>query len=127
VKVIIAGSRSLGRISQRSWDYEQLVKWVDEAVAASGFEVTEVISGGAGGPDRAGEQWAAARNIPVTQIKPDWSRGRGAGLNNNRDLAAAGEALIALYDGGSFGTRDMINLMRRAGLKVFVQEIADED
>ena len=125
MKTIIAGSRSIDRISVRRWDYETLVSRIDKAIAESGFEVTEVITGGAGGPDRAGEQWAAKRGIPVTTIKPNWKLGKGAGLIANRQLAEAGEALIALHDGESTGTQDMIEHMKAAGLPVFVVVVAD--
>ena len=123
MKTIIAGSRSIGRLSARSWDYALLIKHVEEAVAASGFEVTEVITGGAGGPDRAGEQWAAALDLSVTTIKPNWRLGRGAGLIANRQLAQAGQVLIALHDGQSKGTQDMIDQIRAAGLPVYVHHI----
>lgn len=127
MKTIIAGSRSIGRLSARRWNYELLVNHVEAAVAASGFEVTEVITGGAGGPDRAGEQWAATLNLPVTTINPNWRLGRGAGLIANRQLAEAGEALIALHDGESKGTQDMIDQIRAAGLPVYVHYIQADD
>jgi len=120
MKVIIAGSRSIDRVSPRSWDYTKLVERVDAAVKASGFEVTEVVTGGAGGPDRAGEQWAAQQSIAVTTIKPNWKLGKGAGLIANRQLAEAGEALVALFDGESKGTADMIEHMKSAGMPVHV-------
>lgn len=124
LKVILAGSRSIARLSSRRWDYEKLTSIVDAAIADSGFEITEVISGGAGGPDRAGEQWAARNSVPVTIIKPNWKLGRGAGLIANRQLAEAGDALIALHDGESTGTQDMIDHMKAAGLPVHVVVIA---
>lgn len=124
LKVIIAGSRSIARLSSRRWDYEKLTSILDNAIADSGFEITEVISGGAGGPDRAGEQWAARNGVPVTIIKPNWKLGRGAGLIANRQLAEAGDALIALHDGESTGTQDMIDHMKAAGLPVHVVVIA---
>ncbi|MBM4091133.1 MAG: DUF2493 domain-containing protein [Planctomycetes bacterium] len=106
MKVIIAGSRSIDRLSARRWDDTKLAQRIEDAVAASGFDVSEVITGGAGGPDRAGEQWASKHGIPVTTIKPNWKLGKGAGLITNRQLAASGDALIALYDGQSTGTKD---------------------
>jgi hypothetical protein len=124
LKVIIAGSRSVARISSRRWDYDQLATVLENAIAESNFEITEVISGGAGGPDRAGEQWAARNSIPVTVIKPNWKLGRGAGLIANRQLAEAGEALIALHDGESTGTQDMIEHMKSAGLPVHIAVIS---
>ncbi|TWU38681.1 hypothetical protein Q31b_37590 [Novipirellula aureliae] len=120
MKTIIAGSRSIARISSRRWDYDQLATILNTAIAESGFKTTEVISGGAGGPDRAGEQWAARNGVPITVIKPDWKLGRGAGLIRNRELAAVGEALIALHDGESTGTQDMIDHMKAAGRPVHV-------
>lgn len=124
MKVIIAGSRSIDRLSARRWDYDKLIEKIACAVQASGFEVTEVVTGGAGGPDRAGEHWATKNGIPVTTIKPNWKLGKGAGLIANRQLAEAGEALIALHDGESTGTLDMINHMKAAGLPVHVVVIA---
>ena len=47
MKVLIAGSRSI---------VEPDV--VREAIAASGFDITTVLSGGAKGVDRLGEEWA---------------------------------------------------------------------
>lgn len=125
MKTIIAGSRSIDRLSARRWDYETLISRIEQAVTKSGFEVSEVITGGAGGPDRAGEQWAAKHGIPITTIKPNWKLGKGAGLIANRQLAEAGEVLIALYDGESTGTQDMIEHMKAAGLPVHVVVVAD--
>jgi len=118
LKVIIAGSRSIARASARRWDYDELASALETAVLESGFEITEVISGGPGGPDRAGEQWAARHDIPITVIKPNWRLGRGAGLIANGQLAEAGEALIALHDGESTGTQGMIDHMKAAGMPV---------
>ena len=120
LKVIIAGSRSVARISARRWDYDKLANILQLAINESGLEITEVISGGAGGPDRAGEQWAARNEIPFTVIKPNWKLGRGAGLIANRQLAEVGEALIAIHDGESTGTQDMIDHMKTAGMPVHV-------
>lgn len=120
MKTIIAGSRSVARISARRWDYEELATILETAIHESGFQITGVISGGAGGPDRAGEQWAARNGVPTTVIKPNWKLGRGAGLIANRELAAVGEALIALHDGESTGTQDMIDHMKAAGMPVHV-------
>ncbi|WP_253156644.1 SLOG family protein [Stieleria tagensis] len=120
MKVIIAGSRSVARISSRRWDYDQLATILETAIEESGFQITGVISGGAGGPDRAGEQWAARNEIPVAVIKPNWKLGRGAGLIANRHLAEVGEALIAIHDGESTGTQDMIDHMQTAGMPVHV-------
>jgi hypothetical protein len=123
VKVIIAGSRTIGQIGPRKWDYETLIAIIDRAVADSGLEVTEVISGGAPGPDRAAAMWARSRGIPLTELRPDWRMGRGAGMAGNTELVRAGEALVALYDGVGRGTADTIQKMRQKGGLVHVETV----
>ncbi|MEZ6089522.1 MAG: hypothetical protein R3C05_16135 [Pirellulaceae bacterium] len=120
MKAIIAGSRSVARISARRWDYDKLANILQLAINESGLEITEVISGGAGDPDRAGEQWAARNEIPVTLIKSNWKLGRGAGSIANRQLAEGSEALIAIHDDESTGTQYMIDHMKTAGMPVHV-------
>src|SRR5438105_219706 len=88
MRVIVAGSRSIS---------DPLL--VAEAVNRSGFIVTRVISGGAAGVDRLGEQWAMERGITIERYLPDWSLGRGAGFIRNQKMAENAEALIAVWDG----------------------------
>lgn len=103
MRVIIAGSRS----------YPGWIDGVDRAVKASGFEIAIVISGVARGADTAGGMWAYANNIPVESYSADWDKyGRKAGPIRNQQMANEADALIALWDGKSRGTRDMINRMR---------------
>lgn len=109
MKVIIAGSRGFTNPNI-----------VVAAVVKSKFPVTEVVSGGARGIDRFGEMFAKANNIPIKQFIPDWSKGRGAGLARNRDMAEYGEALIAIWDGESRGTANMIREAEKRGLPVYV-------
>jgi len=120
MKTIIAGSRAIGRLRNREWDYDRLTAMIDEAVAKSGIRISQVISGGAGGADRAGEIWAEKNEIKLVTIKPNWAMGRGAGLIRNSEMVEQAEALIALYDGQSNGTKDTIDKMRLKGCHVFV-------
>ena len=61
MKVIIAGSRAI------------VDKWtIVEAVGATDWIIDEVVSGGARGVDRLGEEWAVIHNIPVKQFIADW-------------------------------------------------------
>jgi hypothetical protein len=72
-----------------------------------------------------GEEWAARNNIPVELFPADWDRfGRSAGHRRNADMAARAEALVALWDGKSPGTKGMIDIARQRGLKVHVQDAA---
>jgi hypothetical protein len=110
MKVVIAGSRNVEDL--------YLVK---EAIAESGFLITEVVSSGAKGVDSLAEQWASENNIPVSVFNPDWAKyGRGAGPVRNAEMTDYADALIAVWDGESKGTKDMIAKAEKKGLKVFV-------
>lgn len=109
MKVIIAGSRS---IKDR--------KIVDKAIEASGFSITEVVSGGASGVDSLGEAWAADHKIPVKQFPAKWElHGKAAGPIRNKQMADYAEALIAVWDGNSRGTLNMITQAKCKGLHVY--------
>lgn len=115
MRVIIAGSRTLTN-----------PRLVADAVDASGFTVTEVISGGARGIDRLGEQWAEARGVSVRRFPAEWeSEGRAAGHLRNRKMAENADALIAIWTAGSPGTHDMIHEATTRGLAVYVHRVGD--
>lgn len=117
MRVIIAGSRSIAS-----------AEIVEKAIAASGFEVSEVVSGAARGVDRLGESWAGARGITVRRIEPDWQvYKRGAGPQRNREMAKTADALIAIWDGKSRGTADMIRTAHKFNLQVYVYRISPEN
>lgn len=113
MKVIIAGSRDID-------DYSL----VERAVEKSGFEITEVVSGGARGVDFLGEQWALNNNVQTTAFPAQWAAyGRAAGHMRNEKMAQYADALIAVWDGKSSGTRNMIENAKKRGLKVFVYKV----
>lgn len=113
MKTIIAGSRDIG-------DY----RLVCAAVSAFGEDVTEVVSGACRGVDKLGETWAAARSIPVKRFPADWDKfGKSAGPIRNRQMAAYAEALVALWDGKSKGTKNMIEEAEKRGLKIHIHRV----
>jgi predicted Rossmann fold nucleotide-binding protein DprA/Smf involved in DNA uptake len=110
MKTIIAGSRTIEAYAA-----------VEEAVKASGFEITQVISGCARGVDRLGEQWGYAHDVSIARFPADWKRyGKLAGPIRNKEMAAYADALIAVWDGKSTGTGHMIRTAKERGLHVFV-------
>lgn len=114
MKTIIAGGRD-------NDDYQLLctvIKWRDKPI-------TEVVSGGAQGVDRLGEEWAYDNNVPVKVFPADWTaQGNAAGPIRNRKMAQYADALIAIWDGHSKGTRNMISEAKRAGLDVWAFDTA---
>lgn len=113
MKVIIAGSRDIT-------DY----KLVCQAVECSEFNISEVVSGSSRGIDRMGELWAETRGIPVAKFKAHWDLyGKAAGPRRNTQMAKYADALIAVWDGQSSGTADMIHKAIEEGLKVYVHRV----
>ena len=98
MKVLIAGSRTM---SDDPRVYAFIEKYFDI--------ISEVVSGGAKGVDKLGERWATAYHIPITRFIPDWNlSGRSAGMIRNKQMAEYADALIAIWDGKSKGTKNMI-------------------
>lgn len=101
------------------------------AIAASNWaaEISVVLSGLADGPDTHGEHWADLRGIRVEPYPAIW-RVNGkydpeAGFKRNQEMADKAEALIAVWDGKSGGTADMIKRAQKAGLRVFVWNLME--
>lgn len=104
MRLIIAGSRSIG---------DDTFPVIDAIITVARLPVSEVVSGGARGADELGERWAAEHGVALRRFPADWKRyGRAAGHLRNWEMREYGEALLALWDGSSAGTRGMISAMR---------------
>lgn len=113
MRTIIAGSREVT-------DYAIVAK----AMQFHAEEVTEVVSGGCRGVDALGEEWARNHSIAVKVFPADWNaHGKAAGPIRNRKMAAYAEELVAIWDGKSRGTANMIDEAKRLGLVVTIQRI----
>lgn len=113
MRTIIAGSRTITNPTD-----------ISDAVHFSKFPITTVLSGGAKGADFLGEQWAALWNIPVEVYPADWEKyGRSAGFKRNALMATKADALIAVWDGESRGTRHMVATAEALKLKIFVYPV----
>ena len=112
MKTIIAGTRYAS------------IKDTMDAIDECPWEISEVVSGEARGPDTHGADWGERVKIPVKRFPADWeSLGRRAGLIRNSQMAEYADALLAVWDGHSRGTRDMIAKARKKGLRVHVVRI----
>lgn len=132
MKVIIAGSRGI-------IDYNIVCK----AVENSSFDISEIVSGGAKGVDKLGEQYAQDNNISLKIFKADWDnidapgavvkQGQyglynvRAGFERNEKMAAYADALVAIWDGKSKGTKHMIDYMGRLNKIVYIHQIGEKN
>lgn len=113
MRVIVAGSRTIT-------SYET----VNAAIAESGFDIDTVISGTAQGVDQLGEGWAILNDAEFERYPANWNKyGKSAGYKRNEQMAAVADALIAVWDGKSRGTKHMIDIMNKLGKKVYVCRI----
>lgn len=138
MRTIIAGSRTIE-------DYQL----IEDAVRESGFDITEIISGGQRsykknvgyiGADYFGEQYAERYGLPVVVKKASWddvlhpnARVRlnrwgkpydaNAGFRRNIAMAEVAEALVAVRKNNSPGTTHMIQEAERRGLKIYVKDV----
>ena len=112
MKVIVAGSRTIT-------DYQK----VKNALSAFEWEITEIVSGGANGVDKMGERWAIENKIPLRRFPAKWDlHGKSAGPIRNREMAEYADALVAIWDGKSKGTYNMIEEANRNFLYVWLSE-----
>jgi hypothetical protein len=113
MKTIIAGSRSI-----------KAYKHVCDAVASSGFTITEAVSGCAAGIDLLGENWAKQNGIPIKRFPANWDVfGKQAGFIRNGAMVnyvAPDGALIAIWDGKSNGTNNVIMLAKRKKIQYYI-------
>jgi len=114
---VISGSR-------RITDYGLVVAVIDTAIQEFNTWPTLVIEGGqrtldeqkrvVGGVDWFARRWAEDSGIKCETVRAEWLKyGKKAGPIRNREMALRADYLIAIPDGESKGTRDMIAAMRR--------------
>lgn len=120
MKVIVAGSRDIT-------DY----LFVDKCIIESNLHITALVSGNARGVDQLGERWAKEHNIPIEfypVTKEDWNTfGKKAGHLRNLKMAQNADALLAIWDGVSPGTKNMIENAIKHNLKLEVRYYDSEN
>jgi hypothetical protein len=112
-KLIIAGNRDL---------------YVRDAflrlhIAASGWDVGEIVTGDATGIDECARGYARTHSIPLEVFKAFWRKfGKAAGPIRNKQMVRYGDALLAIknYKAESRGTNNIISQAREAGIPVRV-------
>lgn len=117
MKLIVAGSRD--NIPQ-----ELVFDVLDQEVDVT--DDLEIVSGGARGVDRFGEQWAYRNNVDIKRFPADWKQyGKKAGFIRNVEMSRYADALFAFWDGESKGTEHMIKVMADLKKPTYVFTIGD--
>ncbi len=108
MNVIIAGGRD---IEVTEVAIQNVVDFLKEVGA------TTVMSGGAPGGDKIGEEAAKRLGLPIGTYKAQWKLfGKSAGPIRNEEMAKVGHILG--YLPGGTGTTDMVNRMLKKGKEV---------
>ena len=111
MRTIIAGTR-VDNLS---------IEFIDKIVKESALSPSVVLCGMAKGADVEGARWPKQHNIPVEYFPANWDKdGKAAGMFRNIRMANNAEALIAIWDGKSKGTKQMINVATKRNLTVYV-------
>lgn len=122
VKIIIAGSREFD-------NYDFLKSNMNVLFSCFGIdknEPIEIICGMCRGADTLGERFAKENDYAIKYFPADWDKyGKAAGVIRNEEMAKyAAECededdegiLVAIWDGKSRGTKNMIDNAEKYGL-----------
>lgn len=111
MKLIIAGSRTLDPSYGFIWS----------AIKMLGItNITEIVSGTAGGVDTEGEHWASHAGVNVKRFPADWDKhGKAAGHIRNKEMAVYADALLLIWDGDSRGSANMRDNMRKLNKPIY--------
>jgi hypothetical protein len=135
MKTIIAGMRDFH-------DYKHVMRAIKKA-ALLGITIDELVCGMAPGVDMTGYYFAKMARIPIKEMPADWdnitvpgalvrTRKDGtqynalAGPMRNEKMAQYADSLIAIWNGVSTGTGDMIDRMRHHNKRLLVWDVTKE-
>lgn len=120
-RVVVAGSRDITST--------ETVRGVLERVPTrwGGWIPSEMVTGGGRGVDDSAMEIARDGSSEweiLTTFEPKWDRfGPSAGPLRNEAMAEYADALVAVWDGHSDGTKGMIQLALKHNLDVYVETI----
>lgn len=118
MKIIIAGGRDFRDYTKLESNVDSIIKELD----LYDHEV-HIITGGAKGADKLGEQYAIKNSFTLEKYPANWNKyGKSAGPIRNAEMAKVADVLIAFWDGKSKGTKDMIDRMINKQVYVRIYE-----
>lgn len=131
MKCVIAGSREIGLKISNGRKVQMTLEecpWVEVAFTSCAWvdKITEIVSGTALGVDTLGEELAKKRGLELAKFPADWkSLGKKAGHLRNKDMALYCDiAIVIMKQGGSAGSLNMIENMRKLKKPCLVFELS---
>lgn len=122
--VALSGSRSLADQPEQVW-----AGFLDGMRLLGGLygAPTLYLHGDAPGVDRILAERLAAHGKPVEAMPADWEgEGKAAGFNRNQRMVDRADAVCAVWNGQSNGTRDALKRARNGGKAAVVTTIGGE-
>ena len=125
---IICGGRSYGRVPPEPFDYERAAAqarhergrlFVIMRSALERLDVVQFAMGDATGADALAARWCEDNGIPFRVYPADWhTHGAAAGPIRNKAMLEAESPSCVIAFPGSRGTRSMVALAEKAGVRV---------
>lgn len=114
MKVIIAGSRSIT-------DKEILERTIKESM----FNIDTILCRMCySGVDKLAVEYALKHKVPIDKYNAEWDKyGTAAGPIRNKKMVENADALIAIWDGKSRGTKNVVMLARKKKLPTILKVI----
>lgn len=110
MKVIVAGSRTINDRAE-----------IARAIGNTKLKITEMVIGNSRGVDAGAETYANIIHAKIKLFPSEAEKyGRPAGKIRNEEMAKYADALIAIWDGESSGTRDIIMAMNKENKPVYL-------
>lgn len=119
MRVLVCGSRN--------WQDINPIRWALTRLDAENPQCI-LIHGTAHGADQQAAYVAHRLGWPIDRYPADWDKyGRAAGAIRNQQMLEEGEPdlVLAFWDGESKGTRNMISIAKKAGIKVTILHSSD--
>lgn len=120
-RVVVAGCRNYD-------DYREAKEYIDFCISEiKGKYDLIFVSGGCRGADFLGEKYALENGFKLEIYQADWKRyGKGAGPRRNKEMAEKADYIICFWDGGSRGTKSMIEFAKSMNKPIKIKMIETE-
>ena len=126
MRVIIAGGRDFNDYVLLREECLKILRQLKSEGYNTKRENITIVSGKARGADTLGEKFQKEFKLNLKEFPADWNIGRQAGYIRNNNMAEYAKkdeeigVLIAFWDNQSKGTKHMVDLANKHGLRVFV-------